>query len=108
MPHSRPALPPPTPPMPAFMSLRTVFTLCTLTLALTAAERLDRGVAAFPTKDGQVYVGWRLLADDPANVGFDVYRSDSPSGTPRKLNSAPITDSTNYVDRTGGATTGAN
>ncbi len=64
-----------------------------------AGEKLDRGVAAFPTKDGQVYIGWRLLSDDPADVGFDVYRNDSPIETPRKLNAQPIKGSTNYVDR---------
>ena len=65
-----------------------------------AEEKLDRGVAAFPTKDGAVYVGWRLLADDGKDIGFDVYRSDSAGGAARKLNAEPIKASTNYVDRT--------
>jgi rhamnogalacturonan endolyase len=60
-------------------------------------ERLDRGVVAAPAKDGGVLVSWRLLATDAAKTGFDVYRGG------RKLNAAPITDSTNYVDRAGGA-----
>ena len=67
-----------------------------------ATERLDRGVVAFPTKAGDVYVGWRLLADDPAGVGFDVYRSDGATGRPRKLNAKPISGSTNFVDPAAG------
>ena len=68
-----------------------------------SAENLDRGVAAFPTKDGNVYVGWRLLATDPSDVAFDVYRSDSAREVGRKLNSTPISSSTNFVDATAGA-----
>lgn len=67
-----------------------------------ALERLDRGAVAFPTADGQVYVGWRLLADDAASVAFDVYRRDAADGRERKLNEAPIKDSTNFIDGTAG------
>jgi len=67
-------------------------------------ERLDRGLVTAPLGERGVYVGWRLLDGDPAGVGFDVYRSDS--GRPAvKLNAAPITKTTDYVDgsaRTGG------
>src|SRR5687767_12141239 len=87
-----------------FMSFpRSLLALLALPFATFAAEKLDRGVVAFPAKDGGVYVGWRLLAEDPKNLGFDVFRADSAGGTARKLNSAPITDSTNFVDRTAGA-----
>ncbi len=75
-------------------------------LAASAAlggERLDRGLVAFPREAGGVYVGWRLLADDPPNVGFDVYRSDSPDSAGKKLNATPIVSSTNYVDASAGA-----
>ena len=67
---------------------------------LTSAERLDRGTIAFPAKDGGVYVGWRLLADDRATAAFDVYRRDAASGTSRKINGEPIAASTNWIDRT--------
>jgi rhamnogalacturonan endolyase len=67
-----------------------------------AAEVLERGVVAFPAKEGGVYVGWRLLADDPAAIAFDVYRADSPGAAARKLNPAPIAGSTNFVDRSAG------
>jgi hypothetical protein len=74
--------------------------VCSVSGSGFGAERLDRGVAAFPTRDGGVYIGWRLLADDPADVRFDVYRRETPKGTVRKLNAASIADSTNFVDRT--------
>ena len=87
-------------PVPCFADRCSVFALALLFCWLVpgrAAERLDRGVVAFPTPTGDVYVGWRLLADDPANVGFDVYGSE-PNGRPRKLNAKPIIGSTNFVD----------
>ena len=60
-------------------------------------EQLDRGVVALPTGNGGVYVGWRLLKDDPKNVGFDVYRS-VPGASRTKLNAAPLTRTTDFVD----------
>ncbi|WP_437759313.1 rhamnogalacturonan lyase [Sorangium sp. So ce1389] len=57
-------------------------------------EDLDRGVVAVPT-DGGIYVGFRLFGYDPDDIAFNVYRD----GT--KVNDAPITDSTNLVDRGG-------
>lgn len=55
-------------------------------------ENLGRGVVAMRTGASSVYVGWRLLGLDPSNIAFNVYRN----GT--KLSSAPIADSTNFVD----------
>ncbi|MCE6998297.1 rhamnogalacturonan lyase [Saccharothrix sp. S26] len=52
---------------------------------------MDRGVVSVRSGSGNL-VSWRLLAGDPQNVGFNVYRG----GT--KLNSSPITSSTNYLD----------
>jgi hypothetical protein len=59
-------------------------------------EQLDRGMLALRSDDG-VYVGWRLLSTDPADIGFNVYRV-SGAAEPQKLTAAPITASTNYVD----------
>lgn len=70
-------------------------------LASMATDLLDRGVVAFPAKNGGVYVGWRLLGSDAPDAGFDIYRSDA-GATPQKLNTEPITNSTNYVDRSAG------
>ncbi|MDI1247816.1 MAG: rhamnogalacturonan lyase [Lacunisphaera sp.] len=41
-------------------------------------ERLDRGVVAVHQPDGKVFVSWRLLASDPANTAFNVYRTTAP------------------------------
>ncbi|GAB2694598.1 rhamnogalacturonan lyase [Paenibacillus thermoaerophilus] len=59
-------------------------------------EKLNRGVVAVKVSNG-VYVSWRLLGTEPMNTGFNVYRGST------KLNSSPITNSTNYLD-TGGTT----
>ncbi len=61
-------------------------------------EALGRGVVAMRTSSTQVYVGWRLLGDDSADIGFNLYRSIA-GATATKLNGAtPITASTNYLD----------
>jgi hypothetical protein len=61
-------------------------------------EDLDRGLIAVVTGDG-VYVGWRMQGYEydktAANVSYDLYRD----GT--KL--ANVTDSTNYLDKAGTA-----
>jgi len=66
-------------------------------------EALDRGLVARPMEDGKVYVGWRLLESDPADVAFNVYRHGQPSAgardaDPVKLNDEPIRQTTDFVD----------
>ena len=65
-------------------------------------ENLGRGVVAVHEADGAVFVSWRLLAGDPADVRFNLYRT-AAKGEPVKLNSEPLTAGTNFVDRTAGA-----
>lgn len=48
------------------------------------------------TGTSSVYVGWRLLGNDPSGISFNVYRGST------KVNGSPITNSTNLID------TGAN
>jgi rhamnogalacturonan endolyase len=73
-----------------------------LDVAVAAAgrqmESLGRGVVAVDRGDGSVLVSWRLLGTDPDGIAFSLYRSTG-SGDPVKLTGAPITESTNYVDR---------
>ncbi|MFJ6677162.1 cellulose binding domain-containing protein [Actinosynnema sp. NPDC091369] len=57
-------------------------------------ERLDRGLISVRSGTGNL-VSWRLVAGDSPSTGFNVYRGTT------KLNSSPITASTNYLD--GGA-----
>ncbi|MBT8226581.1 MAG: rhamnogalacturonan lyase [Dactylosporangium sp.] len=54
-------------------------------------EALDRGIVSVRTGSDNL-VSWRLLATDPTDVGFNVYRGST------KLNASPITNSTNYLD----------
>jgi rhamnogalacturonan endolyase len=61
-------------------------------------EKLGRGVVAVRQSESQVYVGWRLLGNDPAELAFNVYRA-ADGGAPLKLNDAPLTATTDFVDR---------
>ncbi|MGO8055556.1 hypothetical protein, partial [Rhizobium leguminosarum] len=58
-------------------------------------EWLDRGVVAVRNNDGKVFVSWRLLGTDPANIAFNVYRANGnmKDGSDKtiKLNKAPVT-----------------
>ncbi|MCI9846413.1 T9SS type A sorting domain-containing protein [Flavobacterium pectinovorum] len=55
-------------------------------------EFLNRGVVALRKSTNEVFISWRLLGNDPSNIAFNVYRDNV------KINSAPITTSTNYID----------
>lgn len=59
-------------------------------------EKMDRGVVALQT-DGGVFVGWRLLRDDPEGIAFDLYRR-AGKGSPEKINPQAIRDTTCFVD----------
>lgn len=65
--------------------------------AAGAAESLDRGFIAIPTSQDSVYLGWRLLADDPAGLVFNLYRSTGNTN-PVKVNAEPIIAGTNFLD----------
>ncbi|MFV5688041.1 T9SS type A sorting domain-containing protein [Flavobacterium sp. ZT3R25] len=57
-------------------------------------EFLNRGVVAVRKSSSQVFISWRLLGNDPAGIAFNIYRDNV------KLNVAPITTSTNFLDNT--------
>lgn len=61
-------------------------------------EKIDRGVVALAVSNKCVYVGWRLLKNDPQNVAFNVYRQDIGFGDFEKVNEKPVTESTNFND----------
>jgi rhamnogalacturonan endolyase len=65
--------------------------------ATYAVENLGRGVVALRSGDTSVYVGWRLLGTDPADVTFNLYRS-AGGAAPVKLNGAPLATTTDFVD----------
>ncbi|MBN1766686.1 MAG: rhamnogalacturonan lyase [Sedimentisphaerales bacterium] len=58
-------------------------------------ENLDRGIVAVYLGDNQVYIGWRMFGIDPETIAFNVYRGST------KINTDPITGSTNYTDNNG-------
>ena len=60
-------------------------------------EKLNRGLVAVPTADGNVYLGWRLLKTDPPAAAFNVYRSVE-GGEPVRLNKSPVTATTDFID----------
>jgi rhamnogalacturonan endolyase len=60
-------------------------------------ENLGRGVVALNMGGGKVFVSWRLLGTDPEEIAFNLYRATGEE-KPVKLNTAPITDATNYTD----------
>ena len=59
-------------------------------------EYLNRGMVGLEVSNG-VFLSWRMLGTDAPNVGFNLYRNGA------KINSTPITTSTNYVDGSGKA-----
>lgn len=81
---------------------KVLFTFCSLFLILPLAfsqkqmESLDRGVVAVRNPEGGVFVSWRLLATEPQNTSFNVYRSAKMRNV--KLNKKPITDVTHFID----------
>ena len=60
-------------------------------------ENLSRGLVAVRSNEGKVFVSWRLLGTEPADIGFNLYRSIA-NGTPKKLNKQPLTAGTNFLD----------
>ncbi len=58
-------------------------------------EYLDRGLVGINEGD-RVYLSWRLLATDPDDITFDVYRKP-PGMKPIKLNKEPVAQTTDFV-----------
>ncbi len=66
-------------------------------LAQKQLETLGRGVVAIRRDTRSVFVGWRLLRTDPAEVAFHLYRQ-SANQPAQRVNLEPITRATHYVD----------
>ncbi|MEY3898099.1 MAG: hypothetical protein RLZZ214_3620, partial [Verrucomicrobiota bacterium] len=66
-------------------------------------EKLGRGLVVQKTSTSQTYLGWRLLATDPDDVTFNVYRSINGGGA-TKLNASPLMATTDFTDTTVGST----
>ncbi len=81
------------------MNIAVTFSTLLLLINQAGAQRqmenLDRGVVAVNQGNGKAYIGWRMLGTDPDNIAFNVYRNNT------RVNSQPITESTNLVDNNG-------
>jgi len=85
--------------------MRTGYACLIVLLGLTAAtaaaeragEKLDRGLIARPAGEGKVYLSWRLLASDPDDAAFNVYRRVD-NQKPIRINDEPIRQTTDFVD----------
>jgi rhamnogalacturonan endolyase len=60
-------------------------------------EDLGRGVVAIAQPSNKVFVSWRLLATDPENASFNIYRA-TEKNKPVKLNSKPLSGPTHFTD----------
>ena len=60
-------------------------------------DAINRGVVAVWSSTTQMYVGWRLFATDSPQIAFNLYRSTN-GGAFAKLNAAPLTATTDFVD----------
>lgn len=62
-------------------------------------ENLGRGVVATKVEGNRIFVSWRLLGSDPADVAFNIYRATA-GGVAVKLNAHPLAGATNFSDTT--------
>ena len=60
-------------------------------------ENIGRGLVGIHQGGGKVFLSWRLLGTDPQQIAFNVYRQ-SGEASATKLNSAPITNATHFID----------
>jgi fibronectin-binding autotransporter adhesin len=67
----------------------------------TSAQRRvdspDRGIVAIPKSANTIYLSWRHFATDPDEIAYNLYYKTSAEGALTKLNSNPVTGSTNYT-----------
>lgn len=84
------------------MNRTCLWLIITLAFAYTAEaqrhmEHLGRGVVAVRQTDNKVFISWRMLATDPENIAFNVYRT-TDNKKPLKLNRRPLTGPTHFMD----------
>lgn len=68
----------------------------TFAFAQRRTEYLDRGLVGIREDKNKVFLSWRLLATDPDDIAFNVYRSEA--GRFVKLNQGLITEGTCFRD----------
>ncbi len=67
-------------------------------IAQRKMEKLGRGAIAMRQSADSVFISWRLLATDPENIAFNLYRVSSNNTRPVKLNPKPLKQGTNFID----------
>ncbi len=88
----------------AALALLVSLLVCGTAFSQRQMERLGRGVVVLKSSSTQVYVGWRLLGNDPADLAFNLYRSANGAAAV-KVNVAPLTATTDYLDNPPSLTT---
>lgn len=68
-----------------------------IAIPLETGKRVFWGEGSFDADAGKVYIGWRLLASDPKEITFNVYRQIENESM-IKINESPIGNSTNFID----------
>src|SRR5665811_185521 len=67
----------------------------TLSPAQRIMEKLSRGTVAVCSGTDSIFVSWRLLATDPGNIAFNIYKNDI------RITSEPIKNATSFLDKKG-------
>lgn len=80
--------------MKRLLLLVTSVLLITTSYAQRQMEHLDRGLVAVKTSQG-VFLSWRVLGEEWVDVTYNLYKNGS------KINSEPISTSSNYLDKSG-------
>ena len=77
-----------------FLSIILSFTL----YGQRQMENLTRGVSAVRNAQGNVFISWRLLATEPTDLSFNIYRKKANSKSIR-LNKLPVSNATGFLDK---------
>jgi rhamnogalacturonan endolyase len=62
------------------------------------AEKMNRGLMAVQIAPDKIYLSWRMLANDPPGIAFNLYREKSP-GQAMRVNKTPVITVTDFTDR---------
>lgn len=83
----------------SLLKLTIVFTVFQISnsFAQRQMENLDRGLVAIYQGNGNAYLGWRILGNEPDEIAFNIYKSVN-KGKEIKLNKEPILKTTDFVD----------
>jgi rhamnogalacturonan endolyase len=81
---------------------RMAFALLVMPATLFAQklEKIDRGLVASCIDGTHTHVGWRLFRDDIPQQGFNIYRKEIGFTDFEKINTTPVTTTTDFVDAT--------